>query len=312
MCGIPGSWLLIVAVVALSIMLRNYLQKKRTSSDQPLISLVFLLRAPRHVTRADVVEAVKRAFGVNIDADVTVVPSKRANLFTVRTPEVRLGIVSTAAPYFSDIAQVAERIRDFRCKRAVQNHRAWLAVDHIGDFQAGESRFAYCSIGKMLAELSGDDCLALYCTETGQMNSYAPDLLPLLRGPEPLTALAQPRDDEVVSVHTLDVEMDEAMAEARRRWPEFVAAFAIRRPFQGFAVKVPFREEDQTEHMWVEVSQLDGETIHGKLANEPKLIANLKLSDSVTVDLADVNDWIYSDGKQMIGGFTSAVLERRR
>jgi uncharacterized protein YegJ (DUF2314 family) len=312
MCGIPGSWLLIVAVVALSIALRNYLQKKRTSREQPLISLVFLLRAPRNVTQADVVEAVNRAFGVNIDADVVVVPSKQANLFTVRTPEVILGIVSTARPYVSDIAEVAERVRDFRCKRAIQNHRAWLAVDDIGDSRAGDKHFAYCSIGKLLAELSGDDCLALYCTESGQMNSYAPDLLPLLRGPDPLSALTQPRADEIVSVHALDVDMDEAMAEARRRWPEFVAAFAKRRPLQGFAVKVPFRENDQTEHMWVEVSQLDGETIHGKLANEPKMIANLRLSDSVIVDLADVNDWIYSDGKQMIGGFTSAVLERRR
>src|SRR5262245_44873307 len=250
MCGMPGSWLLIVAVVALSIVLRNYLQKRRTSREQPLISLVFLLRAPRNLTRADVVEAGKRAFGVNIDADVAVVSSKRAHLFTLKSPGESLGIVSTAEPYVSDIAQVAERVRDFRCKRAVQRHRAWLAVDHIGDFQAGEARFAYCSIGKLLAELSGDDCLALFCTETGQMNSYAPDLLPLLRGPDPLSALTQPRDDEVVSVQALDVEMDEAMAEARRRWPEFVAAFAKRRPLQGFAVKVPFRENEQTEHMW--------------------------------------------------------------
>jgi uncharacterized protein YegJ (DUF2314 family) len=106
--------------------------------------------------------------------------------------------------------------------------------------------------------------------------------------------------------------MAAAVAEARRRWPEFVAAFNQRRPMQGFAVKVPFHEREENEYMWVEVSKLDGNNIHGTLVNEPKVISSLKLNDQVTVKLDDLNDWLYSDGKEMVGGFTAKVLERKR
>ena len=64
--------------------------------------------------------------------------------------------------------------------------------------------------------------------------------------------------------------------------------------------------------MWVEVGRFDGKTIHGKLANEPQFVSNVRLNDEVTVNLDDLNDWIYSNGKQMIGGFTSKVLEKRQ
>jgi uncharacterized protein YegJ (DUF2314 family) len=305
--------LVAVPIVGLAIIVL-ILRRRRTKE---IISFVFLLRARRTMNLAHVRSAAEAAFGRSIgegdvDAAYAVIPTERPGCFVVKTPEVILGLGSVDGTYVEDIGEAAERLRDFRCKKAIQEHRAWLAVDQIGDPPAGGAAVSYACIGKLLAELASDDCLALYCPETAQMNSYAPDLLPLLWGPNPLAAFEQPRPDEVVGVNEDDEEMKAAVAEAWRRWPEFVAAFNRRRAMQGFAVKVPFHEGQEAEYMWVEVSNLDGNTIHGNLVSKPAMVSDLKLNDKVTVSLDDLNDWIFSDGKQMVGGFTSKVLEGRQ
>jgi uncharacterized protein YegJ (DUF2314 family) len=304
---------LLIAVPIVAVLVIVLILRQRRSEG--IISLVFLLRAQRAMNLAQVRSAAERAFGQSIedeDPEYAVIPTDRPGCFIVKTPEVVLGLGSMDGPYVDDVGAAAEALRDFRCKKAMQEHRAWLAVDQIGERPAGGNAVSYAYIGKLMAELAGDDCLALYCTETGQMNSYAADLLPLLRGPNPLSALEQSRPDPVVMVHGDDEELEAAVAEARRHWPEFVTAFEKRRPRQGFAVKMPFHEDEKVEYMWVEVSKLDGNKIHGTLVSEPGMVSNLKLNDAVSVDLEDLNDWIFSDGKEMVGGFTSKVLERRQ
>ena len=60
--------------------------------------------------------------------------------------------------------------------------------------------------------------------------------------------------------------------------------------------------------MWVEVREIDDIVIHGRLMNEPRRVSNLKFEGPVTVKTADLNDWMYSDGKRNVGGFTAQVL----
>jgi uncharacterized protein YegJ (DUF2314 family) len=119
--------------------------------------------------------------------------------------------------------------------------------------------------------------------------------------------------DTTVAVPGDDAEMAAAEAEAKRRWPEFVTAFGRKHPLQGFAVKIPLATAHQSwEHTWVEVLSLDGQTISGKLANEPHDLPGKNFGDPVTVDVGSVEDWIYQDGREMVGGFTSKVLQARQ
>jgi uncharacterized protein YegJ (DUF2314 family) len=282
--------------------------------DDRFVSLVFLLREPIALDVPKLQAAAERAFKTEFNGknpEMTVEATERQGLFVVRIPNVFLGVASLTGSYVDKDkrAGTAEALRTFRLKKAIQDHKAWLAVDFVEEHSQCEKAIAYRHIGKLIAELANDDCLALYCVETGQMNSYEPDLLPILRGENPLAALTQPREDRVARVDGDDPRMVAAVAEARRRWPEFVKAFKAKRPLQGFAVKVPFKEDAETEFMWVEVLKIDGEKIEGKLSNEPNTIKKLKLNDKVTVKVADVQDWIYSDGEKMVGGFSAKVLE---
>src|SRR5262245_2036309 len=56
-----------------------------------------------------------------------------------------------------------------------------------------------------------------------------------------------------------DPRFKAAEAEARRRWPEFVAAFNRREPNVAYAVKARFTDGSATEWMWVQVQSIAGD-----------------------------------------------------
>jgi uncharacterized protein YegJ (DUF2314 family) len=101
-----------------------------------------------------------------------------------------------------------------------------------------------------------------------------------------------------------------AAAEAKRRWPEFVAAFNERRPKRTCAVKyaAPIKGGGD-EHIWIMVTALGGGTISGTLGNDPVEDIGLKLGDAVTIRAADVEDWLFTDGQAMTGGFSISTLQ---
>ena len=115
-------------------------------------------------------------------------------------------------------------------------------------------------------------------------------------------------DPNVVYLADDDPRMKAAVAEARRRWPEFVAAFATRAAGQHFSVKARFTEGEAEEVMWLTVAGIEGALIKGTLDNEPHDIKTLKLGDPVVVKVDEMSDWMYPLGDKRAGGFTVKVL----
>lgn len=75
----------------------------------------------------------------------------------------------------------------------------------------------------------------------------------------------------IVEVHETDPEMNAAIAEARRRWLEFVAAFAARKEGDSFLAKYPFTTtEGPLEHIWLVVTEITpDQQVIGNINNEP-------------------------------------------
>jgi uncharacterized protein YegJ (DUF2314 family) len=107
---------------------------------------------------------------------------------------------------------------------------------------------------------------------------------------------------------SVDRRLLAAVREARRRWPEFVAAFENRESGQLFSVKVPVRQGKQIEYMWLSVSALEHEMLYGRLDNEPVMMKQLHAGDRLLVLVRDLNDWLYTRGDTLAGGFTIEVL----
>jgi len=197
---------------------------------------------------------------------------------------------------------------DLRLARAIREHRAWLSVDVLSPREAGEN--AYLVIGKLLAELADEDCLAIVAPALQQMSPWEPALAATLRGTQPLDAVRVMSQVPVTEVSGDDPLMVAAVAEARGRWPEFVAAFEVRRPEQNFAVKAPFREGEFREFLWLGVTAIEHDTICGKIDNDPVELKQVQSGSRVQVAVPEINDWVYTDGDNLQGGFTIEALRK--
>ncbi len=279
----------------------------------PMISLVLLLREPRYLEATILTEIVEAAWGGKYSGDehedekdgfVVGEPP----MFAVQSPEAFFMVNNIDQPYIEDLDAVLEDVKELRLRKALLDHRAWLSVDLISmQDEAAPREKAYGQIAKLIAELSGPDCLAIYQPATGTINVWDAELEEKLRGPNALEEFAVPSNLPVVGIDNDDPRMQAAQAEARSRWPEFVEAFN-KQDGENFAVKVPITAEGNTEFIWVEVTGLEPEFIHGTLGNDPVDLGDLKLGDPVEVPVNELNDWGFLRDGEPFGLFTVKVL----
>lgn len=116
--------------------------------------------------------------------------------------------------------------------------------------------------------------------------------------------------DQVVYIKSEDPGMAAATAKARSTLDEFKSALEERKPnTERYAVKVGFPYgKDSREHIWVKDPEFKGDTVSGRIMNEPVDVPNLKFGQPVNPPAADISDWMYVEGGVLRGGFTMRVL----
>ncbi|HKI37998.1 MAG TPA: DUF2314 domain-containing protein [Gemmataceae bacterium] len=281
----------------------------RPRREEPPASLVLLQRQPRDLDTAVLARAAAAAFGLEVaagESDTGACVVGESPHFLVQLPDRLLAVHNAALPYFDNPVSVAATLPELRLREAVARHRAWVSLECLhADPAAGDP---YDSVARLAAALLDTDSLAL-CVPARRRVYVCEDSVPgKLRGPDPLTALDSGALAPVVGLSPNDPRLLAAVREARRRWPEFVAAFEQRESGQLFSVKVPVREGKQTEYMWLSVSALEHEMIYGRLDNEPVNMKRLRPGDRLRVPVRDLNDWLYTRGETLTGGFTIEVL----
>ncbi|MDY7108143.1 MAG: DUF2314 domain-containing protein [Planctomycetota bacterium] len=274
-------------------------------------SLVFLRRRAFPMTEAFLHEAVERAFNVTLprgDPEATsfVVVERPSSM--VKVESWVFVVHNFPTPYMEEYQRAAEEIPELRLRRAVEAHRAWLSVDLLHKPEGAQDQQVYQMIGRLLAEFDDGDCLALYWPSRGNLRPYDQSMLDHLRGQHPLKATARPPDPPVTEVAGEDPRLVAAVNEARMRFPEFVRAF---KTGEGsyHSVKAPITAGQRTEFIWILVTGFEGSTIRGTLGNEPVDLPGLHEGDSVETTLDDLNDWVYMCNDELVGGFTTKVLE---
>lgn len=153
--------------------------------------------------------------------------------------------------------------------------------------------------------------MGAYLPDRGYLFQANEDFWRALATDDPLESLCELVQLPVCDVAENDEEMERAMEEARRRFPEFVQAFLGRRG-ESHHVKAPLEHHGRVEHIWIEVDAIEGNRIVGRLANDPIDLGPLRVGDGIVVDSDTISDWLYIDENgQMVGGFTIAVLNKR-
>lgn len=308
---------------------RRALERALRESQAPL-SLVFLLAEPRNVTLERVIEIVRFELGSDLEEAEAVVEAEdpatdgaAVKRFLIRLPYGVFAILASRQPYIAEPGAFARtNIRDKRLRTAVEDHRAWLSVDLVSATpEETEGRYrAYATVGRLLASVSGPDCLAVYAPELKRCNEFDPALIERLRSGEPLRIFDEPTFEPVIEIEEDHPRMVEAVEEALRRWPEFAAAFQKRERADDdrFIVKAEFIEDGRSEFMWVAVTDIEGGRITGVLMNDPHQLESVHRGKRVTIQIDRLNDWLFPDEKgDAVGGFTLRVLadeteERRK
>jgi uncharacterized protein YegJ (DUF2314 family) len=281
----------------------------RPRQEEPPVSLVLLLRRPRPFDAALLARAAADAFGLEVragEADGGPCVVGETPHFLVQLPDRLLAVHNVALPYFDNPVTVAANLPELRLREAVARHRAWVSVECLHADRAGGD--PYLAVARLAAALIDDGCLAVCVPAHRCLYVCEETVSAKLRGPDPLAALANGGLPPVVGVAPNDPRLLAAVREARRRWPEFVAAFEQREAGQLFSVKVPVRDGKQTEYMWLSVSALEHEMIYGRLDNEPVAMKRLHAGDRLRVPVRDLNDWLYTRGDALAGGFTIEIL----
>lgn len=331
--GIIIVLVVIVGVINYLITYRKALHKLRSESQQDsaqgdsLTALVFLLAQPRALTEDGIRACAEQALGArfavgNSEAQEFVVALPTEQLaaqhighpgqsFLLKVSQGMFLINSFSGTYMPAPEEIAAQLTDERLKRVITMHQAWLSVDLMHDFSGdATTAAAYRTIGKLLAAFADTDCLGVFCPELQRCNELDAEALAVLAGDNPLSLFDRSTNVPIINVADDDPRLLAATAEATRRWPEFVAAFTARRPGdEHFSIKAKFTQDGNTEHMWVQVEQLTEAGVTGLLGNDPAQLAHLKLGDMVTVPLGDIEDWLYVDGKEMVGGFSVKVMQ---
>ncbi|WP_208113722.1 DUF2314 domain-containing protein [Tahibacter aquaticus] len=282
----------------------------RPSEEGRLISIVVLLKVPRELGERDVAEAAAQIGGhggLNNDpAPVVSMPP----YFRVRLPSGSYVVNDIDEPYLPANDPSIASISDGRLRDAVAGHRAWMSVDWAANKEPNDLRQAYGDIGKLIVALAGPNAVALYSPDLGQFGAYNERVLSSLASDDPLVVFdTSVNDVGVVSIRDDDQKLVVASTQARDQWTRFVDAFEHRRGTQ-FAVKGRLVEGQLVEHMWLSVTALDRDQVHGTLDNVPTALPSFKRGQDLHIRREDVDDWLYLDAeRQPVGGFTLPVLE---
>lgn len=281
--------------------------------DKPMISIVLLRRSPKFLDPAVLLESVRDAWDENRSlAEDDLFVAGEGPVFMLKSPQGMWMLHNHAVPYF-DPGHPARQIPELRLRKIVDEHAAWLSVDLLHPFESDLTPDLYYPyIFRLIRELADQETLAIFRPETGEINVWTPEVAARLGSIDPLEDFARPVHSPVVEVPDEDPRMLEAVEEARHRFPEFRERWAARAPGDSFIVKasIPKEGREGSEVIWIEVTGLEPDFIHGRLANQPVDLGELNSGDPVEVPVSDLYDWaIAAQGMEApLGLFTEKVV----
>jgi uncharacterized protein YegJ (DUF2314 family) len=295
------------------------------AGEKPLVSLVLLLRKPRHLETGMLARYCEAAWGGTFrvlrdderpnagstdDGPASGWVGGRSPYFFVGSGHGVFLVHNHGQCYFEDGSAFASAATDLRLRQVLEENRGWLAVDFMEGARPDPSTVAsdyYPVMARLVAELAGPDCQAIYQPDGNRFNHWDESLETRLRSGDVAQVFEEPTRMPVVEVAEDDPRMLAAVDEAIRHWPEFAAAFG-RHEGEAHAVKAPLTRGDRTEFIWIDVDRIENDRVQGRLGNEPMDLGGLRIGSAVEVPVSDVRDWVYVVDGQPRGMFGTKVL----
>ena len=110
--------------------------------------------------------------------------------------------------------------------------------------------------------------------------------------------------DNVVAYATANEALRAARRKAQDTLPRFVSLMKSGMK-ATFTIKFPLTQNGNTEHIWLQVADMRDGAFIGRLANKPVNGTNYEIGQPMTVDMADVEDWMVRTADAIYGGYTA-------
>jgi len=110
--------------------------------------------------------------------------------------------------------------------------------------------------------------------------------------------------DNVVAYTTGNEALKAARKKARDTLPRFVSLMKSGMK-ATFTVKFPLTQNGNTEHIWLQVAVMKDGAFIGHLANKPVNGTKYAIGQSMSVAIADVEDWMVRTKDEIYGGYTA-------
>jgi uncharacterized protein YegJ (DUF2314 family) len=292
--------------------LKSLFRKNQNDGDEAsLISVVFFMAKRMEFTEDELRTVIVKAIGREpIDSQKEIIVTESPTSFIRVEGQVYM-IHRFSRIYVDDVDQAVAETPDPVGKQAIREHKAWCSIDLNWPQNPGGKEKAgfYKRMLRIAAELLNSDCLAIYLPETGKLIPVDDGTKSVLQGDNAFDELNAYQPDPVISMKDDDALLEAAAQEARKRWPEFARAFAERNSdSRSFAVKAPFRDGEEVEWMWLEVTSISPDVVEGNLGNRPGLVKNVREGDLLRVPVTIISDWIYLKEERQVGGFSIPVV----
>jgi len=129
---------------------------------------------------------------------------------------------------------------------------------------------------------------------------------------EGIRILRRPGKPSLVAFAPDNKDMQAAVKRAQETLPGFLNTLNDHWPSQyDFRIKVHFKEDEETELIWLSDVTHDGQVLKGKVLSFPQFVKGIERGAQQTVAPQEVVDWAYEEYDRTIGGFTDRVLRSR-
>ncbi len=266
------------------------------------------LKRPRKLTKEMLVQAAAKAWEMEEGDAGKLKISVTAKAGTIRYQGVTFEVKSEATPWLEDQTQIIKETTDRQMRAMLRRVTSHLSItiqnkfkddDDLGLAQENQVRL-------LGALVDPADTLAIYDDDTGDFNYIDDEVMEAIAGEDPHSAfdisVAPPPEKLAVEspVHQA------AVAEAKRRWPEFAKAFRDFGEERGpYLVKASFGEGQKQELLWCELISLRPGKIIAVLKHDPTYLPDLAKGEQVEFPLSQLTDWTYpSEEGDIMGAFT--------
>ncbi len=289
------------------------LGRKPRGSDEPTDSVVILFQTPPSITDDQIIAAISRVFspppprmlpeGEQPPPEYAPdAPSCRMIPFVARRGVY--GLMIGSFPYTITHMDESDPALEDPAVRALSTHQGWISIDFV---TGKKPEGIYETLGRLAVELLDDHAILIFVPSLNLVAEPSPELIEAMRGGQwfdrldilPPALLADPPED--------DPALEAAAEKARATFPDFVEAFRSGNGSE-FSAKFSFADGQNIERMWVAVDEINGNAILGTLGNEPGVVTNICEGDMVTRTLKELEDWLYMNEGQMVGGFTVRAM----